>query len=247
MCRVKRILIVGATSSIATQYARLEAEHGSHLCLLGRSRESLNALAADLSIRGASRVDAIVADINSHHLHRSILDQVIGDSPLDVVLIAHGILPDNELCMQSPEHAIGAFTTNATSTIAFMIAAADRLQDAGRGTLAVISSVAGDRGRASNAVYGSAKAAVSAFASGLRQRLHETGVNVLTIKPGLVDTPMTTGYRKGILWSSPQAVALIIARAIDRKRSVVYAPKFWGIVMSIISHIPEFLFRRIRL
>ena len=115
------------------------------------------------------------------------------------------------------------------------------------GTLAVISSVAGDRGRAGNYVYGSAKAAVSAYASGLRQRFRGGAVNVLTIKPGFVDTPMTRDFRKGPLWAAPERVAHGIVRAIDRRRSVAYLPWFWWPVMRVITHLPEFVFRRIGL
>jgi short-subunit dehydrogenase len=111
----------------------------------------------------------------------------------------------------------------------------------------VISSVAGDRGRASNCLYGSAKAAVSAYLSGLGQRLRPLGVNVLTIKPGFVDTPMTTAFKKDALWATPDQVAKGIGRAIDRRLAVAYLPSFWWAIMMIIKNIPEFIFRRIKL
>ena len=114
-------------------------------------------------------------------------------------------------------------------------------------TLAVISSVAGDRGRASNYLYGAAKAAVTAVTSGLRQRLHASGVNVLTIKPGFVDTPMTRAFRKGALWATPDQVARGIVRAVDRRAGVAYLPRFWWAIMSVIRHIPDRLFRRLKL
>ena len=128
-----------------------------------------------------------------------------------------------------------------------MAGLARRLERQGSGTLAVISSVAGDRGRASNYLYGSAKAAVTAFASGLRQKLRDRGVNVLTIKPGFVDTPMTRDFRKGPLWAQPAQVAKGIARAIDSRRGVAYLPGFWWAIMRVITHIPEPVFRRIKL
>lgn len=244
---MKKILIIAATSSIAEHYARWEAERGSHLILAGRSEQRMNAIADDLRTRGADRVEVFTLDINDRAGHARVLDQAASGTPLDVILVAHGTLPDQQACLDDPERTAAEFTTNATATIAFMVAAARVLCRQGQGTLAVISSVAGDRGRASNALYGSAKAAVSAFASGLRQQLHATGVNVLTIKPGFVDTPMTAGFRKGILWSQPRAVARIIARAINRGRSTVYAPGFWKLIMLAIIHIPEPLFRRMRL
>ncbi|MEE7565315.1 SDR family NAD(P)-dependent oxidoreductase, partial [Xanthomonas sp. Kuri4-3] len=153
--------------------------------------------------------------------------------------------PDQAACDASLDTALHEFATNGTSTIALCVALAGRLQ---RGaTLAVISSVAGDRGRASNYLYGSAKAAVSAYLSGLGQRLRPAGINVLTIKPGFVDTPMTASFKKGALWAKPEQVAAGIAKAIDRRRPVAYLPGFWWAIMQVIKHIPEFVFRRIKL
>lgn len=245
---MKQVLIVGAASAIAEQYARLEAAAGSTLMLAGRSEPRLQAIAADLRTRGAGAVDVFVLDVNEVERHETLLDAAWARAGrVEVVLLAHGTLPDNAACAADPALALREFATNGTSTLALMAAAARRLEAQGSGTLAVISSVAGDRGRASNHLYGSAKAAVSAYASGLRQRLHGSGVNVLTIKPGFVDTPMTREFRKGLLWASPQAVARGIARAIAARRSVAYLPWFWWGIMRVITHIPEPLFRRLRL
>ena len=166
---------------------------------------------------------------------------------IDVALLAHGTLPDQAACEADAGLALREFDTNATSTIALLTVLAQRLQDRRGATLAAISSVAGDRGRASNYLYGAAKAAVSAFLSGLRQRLTPAGVNVLTIKPGFVDTPMTREFKKGALWAKPDAVARGILRAVDKRRGVAYLPFFWWGVMTIIKHIPEFVFRRVKL
>jgi decaprenylphospho-beta-D-erythro-pentofuranosid-2-ulose 2-reductase len=124
---------------------------------------------------------------------------------------------------------------------------ANRFERQGFGTIAVISSVAGDRGRQSNYVYGAAKGAVSIFMQGLRNRLHPRGVQVLTIKPGFVDTPMTAAFPKGILWARPQQVARGICEAIEKKRDVVYLPWFWSPIMGVIRGLPEALFKRLRL
>jgi decaprenylphospho-beta-D-erythro-pentofuranosid-2-ulose 2-reductase len=164
-----------------------------------------------------------------------------------VALIAHGTLPDQSACESSVEMALAEFATNGTSTIALLTALAPGMEAQGAGVLAVISSVAGDRGRQSNYLYGAAKAAVSTFASGLRQRLAKAGVSVVTIKPGFVDTPMTRNFRKGALWAKPDAVARGIVRAADRGSSVVYLPWFWSPIMLVIKHIPEFIFKRIKL
>ena len=140
------------------------------------------------------------------------------------------------------------FDINAISTMALLTLLANRFKAQGHGTLAVISSVAGDRGRQSNYVYGSAKAAVSTFLGGLRQRLARANVQVLTIKPGFVDTPMTAGIaNKGALWAQPDRIAAGIVRAIDRGRSVVYLPWFWELIMLVIKHIPEPIFKRLKL
>ncbi|HLW74578.1 MAG TPA: SDR family NAD(P)-dependent oxidoreductase, partial [Gammaproteobacteria bacterium] len=156
-------------------------------------------------------------------------------------------LPDQAACEASVALTLREFGTNGLSAIAFLTLLAQRMQPEGRGVIAAISSVAGDRGRQSNYIYGSAKAALSAYLSGLRQRLAKSGVAVVTIKPGFVDTPMTRDFKKGTLWASPQSVARGIVRAIDRRRSVVYLPWFWWGIMLVIKHIPEGIFKRIKL
>jgi decaprenylphospho-beta-D-erythro-pentofuranosid-2-ulose 2-reductase len=245
---MQRVLIVGATSAIAEAAARIFAARGDRLHLVARNATRLDDIAADLLVRGASTAGKATLDINDVALHQSVIDtawQELGG--LDVVLIAHGTLPDQGQCEESTSAAMHEFATNATSTIALLTPLANRMQSAGKGTIAVISSVAGDRGRASNYLYGSAKAAISTFLSGLRQRLAPHGVNVLTIKPGFVDTPMTKEFKKGALWAQPETVAKGIVRAIDRQRSVVYLPWFWWGIMAIIRSIPETLFKRVKL
>ncbi|HXC65533.1 MAG TPA: SDR family NAD(P)-dependent oxidoreductase, partial [bacterium] len=123
----------------------------------------------------------------------------------------------------------------------------NRFEAQGRGCLAVISSVAGDRGRQSNYVYGTAKATVTAFLSGLRNRLFRSGVQVLTIKPGMVDTPMTAALKKGPLFASADTVAAGIVRAVDKRRDVVYVPGYWRLVMGVIKALPEGVFKRLKL
>ena len=245
---MKKILIVGAASAIAEHYARLQAVAGAALLLAGRSPGRLQAIAEDLRTRGATEASVFALDVDELDRHEALLDAAWSRfGQVNVVLLAHGTLPDNLACAADPALAVREFNTNGTATIALMAAAARRLEAQGHGTLAVIASVAGDRGRASNYLYGSAKAAVAAYASGLRQRLGGSGVNVLTVKPGFVDTPMTRDFRKGLLWASPQAVARGIDKAIAARRAVVYLPGFWWGIMRIITHIPEPVFRRLRL
>ena len=243
---MQRILIIGAASAIAEAVARVYATRGASFFLVGRDEARLRAIAADLGVRGAKEAAVHAMDVNDYPRHADMVAacwSALG-AP-DVVLIAHGTLPDQAACEASVELSMREFSTNGTSTIALATAIAPRLD--ATATLAVISSVAGDRGRASNYVYGSAKAAVTAFLSGLRQHLGADGPNVLTVKPGFVDTPMTQSFKKGALWAKPPRIARGIVSAIDKRRAVVYLPGFWWPIMLAIKNIPEFLFRRIRL
>ena len=242
---MQKILIVGATSAIAEQAARLYAARGDSLFLTGRNAQRLAAVAADLKLRGAAAVDTAVLDIDDLPAHAGVLERAWSGAAPQVVLVAPGTLPDQAACEASVELTVREFNTNGLSVIALLTGVAQRVR-AGD-AIVVISSVAGDRGRQSNYVYGSAKAALSAFLSGLRQRLAKTGVAVVTIKPGFVDTPMTRDFKKGALWASPQAVARGIVRAADRRRDVVYLPWFWWGIMFIIKHVPEAIFKRARL
>jgi decaprenylphospho-beta-D-erythro-pentofuranosid-2-ulose 2-reductase len=247
MSTIRRILIIGATSAIAEAAARRWAAQGASLHLLGRNAERLAVIAQDLSVRGAAEVGTGVLDANDLDAHQAAVASArVALGGIDVALIAHGTLPDQAECSACVERTLAAFATNGSSTIALMTRLANVFEAQGEGTLAVLSSVAGDRGRASNAVYGAAKAAVTAYASALRQRLGAHGVNVLTIKPGFVDTPMTRHLAKGALWAKPDAIAAGIVHAVERRRSVVYLPGFWWPVMLAIKALPEFVFRRLK-
>lgn len=245
---MQKVLIIGATSAIAEATARYYAARGARLFLTTRSALRAKDISEDLRVRGAADVACALLDVNDMDSRAVVLEKAWQElGGIDVALIAHGTLPDQSACEISVDTALTEFATNATSTIALMTMLAARMQVQGQGVLIVISSVAGDRGRQSNYLYGAAKAAVSTFASGLRQRLAGSGVAVVTIKPGFVDTPMTRDFRKGRLWTTPEAIARGIVRAADRGASVVYLPWFWWPIMQVIRHIPEFVFRRIRL
>jgi short-subunit dehydrogenase len=245
---MQRIFIIGATSAMAEGVARLYASEGCRLFLTGRRADRLHAIATDLSVRGAVDTQTCLFDVNDIGAHADAIDQAwkaLGG--FDVVLVAHGTLPDQAACERSVEETLREFTTNASSTIALLTELSARMEPARQGTIAVISSVAGDRGRASNYVYGAAKAAVSTYLSGLRQRLTSAGINVLTIKPGFVDTPMTATFKKGPLWASVDTVASAIVRAIQQRKSVAYVPRFWWWIMYVVKAVPEAVFRRVRL
>jgi decaprenylphospho-beta-D-erythro-pentofuranosid-2-ulose 2-reductase len=245
---VRKILVIGATSAIAEHCARLWAARGDALYLVARNEERLKTIATDLKVRGAAQAHACSMDLNDIGGHAALFDQAeaaIGG--IDTVLIAHGTLSNQKACEQSAEETLAEIQTNALSTVSLLTHIANRFEAKRAGTIAVISSVAGDRGRASNYVYGSAKAMVTAFTSGLRQRLHKSNVAVVTIKPGFVDTPMTASFKKGLLWAKPAAVAVKIVQAIDKKENEVYVPAFWWAIMAVIRLIPEGFFRKITL
>lgn len=245
---MQRILIVGANSAIALAAARLFAQRGDTLHLLARSEERLQALAADLRLRGASAVSYAAFDANALDQHGALLDQAVqAMGGIDAALIAHGTLSDQRACQADFMLALKEVHTNALSAMSLLTILANRMEQQRHGTLAVIGSVAGDRGRQSNYVYGAAKGMLDIFLQGLRNRLYKAGVRVVTIKPGFVDTPMTAAIAKGALWATPAIVAARIVKAMDRGWPVVYAPPFWRLVMMVIRAIPESLFRKLSL
>ena len=248
---MQRIVIFGATSAIASACARLWVAQGNSLFLVGRDTTKLKSMIADLRVRGTpdQRIECMGADLNDLDSHESLFsfaDTAMGG--IDVVLIAHGSLPDQGACEQSVDLTLKEISTNALSVISLLTLAANRLEAQGFGVIAAISSVAGDRGRQSNYVYGAAKGMVSLFMQGLRNRLSKKGVAVVTIKPGFVDTPMTAHFeKKGMLWAQPEAVAKGIVKAIWQRRDEVYLFGIWRWIMLIIKHIPEVIFKRLSL
>lgn len=245
---MQRILIVGATSAIAEACARLYATRGARLHLLARDAERLALIGRDLEVRGAAAVSSGLCDFAQPFDAEALLaDARDALGGLDVVLLAHGVLPSQQVCEQDVRRLREAFEINTLSTLVLLTHLANMLQAQGQGTIAVIGSVAGDRGRQSNYVYGATKAALEVFLAGLRNRLAKHGVQVVTLKPGFVDTPMTAAFKKGLLWATPDTIAAGIARAIERQRDVVYLPWFWRPVMGIIRAIPERVFKRLSL
>ena len=246
---MKHILIVGATSGRATACAREWAAQGNQLFLAARNPEKLDILAADLRVRGASAVHTFAIDANDLDSHGPMLEaatQSMGQ--LDVALIAHGTLPDQAACEADAYLTLREFANNGTSAIALLTALAQHFEQQKHGRLAVISSVAGDRGRPSNYVYGSAKAAVSVFCEGLRARLFKVGVSLTDIRPGFVATPMTQGLPlPALLVAQPEAVAKRIVAGIDRRTDVLYTPAFWALIMLVIRLIPGAVFKRLKL
>jgi decaprenylphospho-beta-D-erythro-pentofuranosid-2-ulose 2-reductase len=228
-----RAIVFGATSGIAQEVLRLWAGRGEELYLVARSEERLAAVADDLLARGARSVRTATADLNDPATHPRLFADA---GPFDTVLVAHGVLGDErdvELVMR----------TNLCSPASLLSLAAERA--APGASLVAIGSVAGDRGRATNGLYGASKAGLEAFLSALRQRMFRRGVRVITVKPGFVDTAMTAQIPKSRLFASPGRVARGIVRAIDRGTPVAYVPGFWRWIMAVVRAIPETIFRRL--
>jgi len=244
----KAVLIVGATSAIAHESAKLLASEGARFFLVGRTKEKLEAIATDLEVRGASGVFTASLDSEGLIANAKLIDEANSKlGGIDVALVAHGILGDHQEAEADPKVADEIFRVNFTSCLYLLTRLANYFTARKAGTIVVISSVAGDRGRSSNYVYGASKAALSTLLQGMRQRLHKSGVNVLTIKPGFVSTPMTAHIEQGPLFASAEVVGHGIHCAIKKGKSVVYLPFFWRLIMTIIKHIPEVVFKRLKL
>jgi len=242
------ILIIGATSAIAGATARAYAQRGARLFLVGRDAQRLGILADDLRVLGAADVVTFACDLTDFERHPELVAKAReGLGRIDVALIAHGILGDQRAEEADFDKARENLTVNALSPISLLTRLTPVMREQGSGTLAAIASVAGDRGRQSNFVYGAAKGALAIYLQGLRNRLYPDGVHVLTIKPGFVDTPMTRDFPKGPLWVGPEVIARGIVRAVERRRNVVYLPWFWRPIMAIIKAIPEPIFKRLKL
>jgi decaprenylphospho-beta-D-erythro-pentofuranosid-2-ulose 2-reductase len=243
-----KVMIIGATSAIAHETAKLYAKEGAELFLVGRNPEKTEAVAQDLKVRGAKTVETYLVDLAKLDQHQALIDSAVAKlGKLDAVLIAHGTLSDQEACQKSVEQTLEDINTNGLSIISLLTILANYFEQRKSGTIAVISSVAGDRGRQSNYVYGSSKALINAFLSGLRNRLYKAGVSVITIKPGTVDTPMTAHMKKGALFATAPKVGADIYNAMQKGKDVLYTPFFWRIIMLILTHIPEFVFKRLNL
>jgi decaprenylphospho-beta-D-erythro-pentofuranosid-2-ulose 2-reductase len=242
----KRIVIIGATSSIAEHCARLWVENTKvDLTLVARNAEKAESVATDLRVRSPQSVIRVLAAnfINPLAIQQ-LVDEIVAVGIVDTVLIAHGSLPDQDVCQQNLTECNEALTVNSISPVLFAEAFAGHMQKAKLGTLAIIGSVAGDRGRKSNYVYGAAKGLVTRYAQGLQHRLANTGVKVVLIKPGPTDTPMTAHLKQHGGLAKVEDVAKAIVNAISQGKPVVYAPAKWALIMMVIRHLPRLIFNR---
>jgi decaprenylphospho-beta-D-erythro-pentofuranosid-2-ulose 2-reductase len=243
-----RVLIIGATSAIAHETAKCFAGDGADLFLVARNAEKLQALADDLKVRGARSVETYLLDLAELDRHEEMLNAAIESlQGLDRLLIAYGTLGDQRKSELSVEETLKELNNNLLSVISLLTLSANYFEQQKRGCIAVISSVAGDRGRQSNYVYGAAKGGLTVFLQGLRNRLSKSHVSVVTVKPGFVDTPMTAALKKGLLFASPQSVGAGIYQAMKTGKDVVYLPWFWRPIMFVVRSTPERIFKRLSL
>jgi len=244
-----RILLLGATSAIAQAYARRRAAQGCAFVLAGRREDRLAAVAADLKACGAASAEPFTFDLAAmDQIEAGVRDMQARFGAPDEMVVAYGVLGEQAAAEGDLAQARALIDTNFTSAALWTLALLKAKSASAALTVVGIGSVAGDRGRGSNFLYGSAKAGFDRFLEGLAHQHAGTSVRVIRVKPGFVDTPMTAGIAKGgPLWATPDQVAADIERAVAKGRRVVYTPWFWWVIMMIIRHLPWFVFRRLKI
>jgi decaprenylphospho-beta-D-erythro-pentofuranosid-2-ulose 2-reductase len=247
-----RVIILGALSAVAEETARLYAREGASLMLVGRGAERLTAVAQDLKVRGAASAE--IADLDLATQGPAAIEAALGDwvarlGGVDHVVLAYGLLGDQAEQERDLAQAQQALVVNFTSAALWCLAVAARMEDQKSGSLVVIGSVAGDRGRQSNFIYGAAKGGLGVLVQGLAHRLSSAGARAVIVKPGFIDTPMTAHIpgRGGVLWSAPAQIAAVIRAAADKGGPVVYAPDFWRLILLIIRLAPAAVIHRTKL
>jgi short-subunit dehydrogenase len=237
------ILIIGAKSDIAKEVARIYAKNGYNLYLAARECSSLEDLKQDIEIRSGVEVELMEFDIAAFDTHENFYDS-LKKRPLGVIVVS-GYMAEQKTAQKEWSETLQMINVNYTGAISILNIVANDFEKERRGFIVGVSSVAGDRGRKANYIYGSAKAGFSAYLSGLRNRLNDSGVQVLTVKPGFVNTKMTEGLDlPQKLTASPGEVAEDIFNAQQRGRNVLYTKPIWMVIMLIIKHIPEFIFKK---
>jgi len=244
-----KIVVIGATSGIAEHCCRLWlAEQPAELLLVARDKVKLDKIAADLKVRSpASTITTVLGDFLDRAFIQSVVDNAVASGPVDIALVAHGWMPENQvgLDLATCEQILDI---NAVSPVLFAEAFAGHFTKAGRGTIAIIGSVAGDVTRRANYLYGASKALLTRYAQGLDHRLMGSGVKVVLIKPGPTDTPMTAQLKAAGQRMAPVGdVARATVEGIRRGKPVVYTPPIWQLIMLIVRHIPRPIFNRLPL
>ena len=246
----KRIVIIGATSAIAEHCARIWLEkQPADLTLVGRDTQRIERVATDLKVRSPqSEIRIVQADFFDPEAINTTVENIVRSGDVDVVLIAHGLLPDQEDCQDNLKVCREALDVNGISPVLYAEAFAKQMAKTNHGTIALIGSVAGDRGRKSNYVYGAAKGLVTRYTQGLQHRFAGTGVKVVLIKPGPTDTPMTARLKgQGLKMASAEDVSQKIVDAVEHGASVAYAPGKWLAIMLLIKHLPNVIFNKMNI
>lgn len=242
---MKNFLVLGASSLIVQKTLELLAKPDVKFYLVGRNESKLNIVKDHLESVGQSTVFIEAADLSKFDIYQQIFNNSIqAMGCVDCLFLGYGILPNQQELEQDMTKIVENFNVNALGVILFVSLLANYFEERNDGSIVVISSVAGDRGRKSNYFYGSAKAALNVFLQGLRHRFAKENIKVITIKPGLVDTPMTSHLKKNMLFANPEKVAKDIFTAICRGKEVVYTPWFWRYIMLIIKLLPEKIFKK---
>jgi len=245
---MKNIIIIGATSAISQAVTKQLLSEDVCFHLVARDKNKLDIVANDLKARGCGDAICYQLDFNDFVAHKNLVEAISKSvDNIDTLFICFGIMHTQKECETNVRQAIEQVNSNYTSTVSLLVLFSQVMSNQVSGTIAVVSSVAGDRGRKSNYIYGSAKAGLTTFLEGLRYKLYAQGINVLTIKPGFVDSPMTAGIEKGALWATTEQVATHIIKGIVKRKSIIYVPPFWFYIMLIIKMIPAFIFRKLNI
>ena len=244
-----RVLLLGATSGIGGALARRLAAQGHDLILAGRDKDDLESRARDIELRYGVRAEALLFEALDFDSHPGLIEACFHAAPegLEGVALCHGAMSDPDEAATSFASARHMIDVNYTSAVSLLDRAAEQLERQGHGWICAVTSVAGDRGRASNYHYGSSKGALSIYLSGLRVRLARAGVSVTDVRPGMVDTRLTYGLPGLVLVVQPETIAADTWKAIRRGRAVVYTPWVWQIIMGIVRRLPYFVFKRLPL
>ncbi|MGD8280173.1 MAG: SDR family oxidoreductase [Gemmatimonadota bacterium] len=247
----RSVLVLGATSGIARALCRELARTPRTFLLAGRDAAEVARAAQDLRVRFRASAHECVFDAADYTTHGLLVEKWwrLCEGGPDGVVVSFGYLPDNRVAGSDPAEALHTLSVNFSGVVSVLTPLVERMEARGTGWIVAISSVAGDRGRQSNYVYGAAKAGLTTYLQGLRNRLAPSGIHVLTVKPGFVDTGMLRPELRppSVLLASPERVAKDTMRALRRRKHVLYTPWFWRPVMFVIRSLPEFLFKRLKL
>jgi len=249
----RNIVVFGATSAIAEaiiqEYANNQ-NYDNYFFLVARNNEKLKPIIKDILVRGAKNVYSEIVNLDDCNLHQKIIAKIQKQFKqiINIVIIAHGVLLDQQPLNKNPDQALANFHTNATSVLSLLMRWANVFEQQGHGKLVVISSVAADRGRAKMTTYSAAKTAIDRTAEALQGRFFETAVSITLIKPGYIKTPMTANMiQKGFLWSTPEEIAPEIVQAIDCKKTNLYIPKKWWFIMLLVKLMPAYFLNKLNI